>query len=166
MVPDQFSTIEEKLGIAWKFLTGEARCFRFFEGLALHDVKEIDRRIVLPMSLQGANHLAATVLLMDREDAEHLAATMFGVSPSELSESDIADACREACNVLSGAIVEYLSTDDPVDIGIPDQIGAARYQSVLNASSVKAYSEGSADNHHLMLVLFDPLIGPTHQEGG
>lgn len=69
--------IEEKLSKAWKFLTGEDRCFCFYEGPVLLEDKETDRRIVLPLSLGKESHLAAWVLLIDRENAECLAATMF-----------------------------------------------------------------------------------------
>ena len=162
-VPDQFSRIEEKLSKAWKFLTGEDRCFRFYEGPILLEGKETDRRIVLPLSLGKESHLAASVLLIDRENAECLAATMFGIGRNALREADVADACAEACNVLSVAIVEYLSENAPVEIGLPERMGAALYQAALSTGSVRAFSEGRQDKHQLMLVIFDPLIGPPPQ---
>lgn len=139
-------------------MTGEERRFRFYEGVTHHELKDVDRRIMLPITVHDTHHLAAIALLIDREDAERLAASMFGVLPEDLVEVDIADACAEACNVLSGAIVNYLSANDQVDIGLPKSVGAARYQSVLLANVIKAYSEGRSNNHQLTLVIFDPLI--------
>lgn len=162
----QSLVIEEKLGAAWTFLTGERRCFRFFEATALRDIQGIDRRIVLPMALHHAHHLAATALLIDRDDAEQLAASMFGIARAELSEADVADACAEACNVLSTAIVEYLSATDQVDIGLPEAMEEARYQTMLGASGIRAYSEGSSEHHQLTLVVFDPLKEPLFRERG
>lgn len=165
MSPDRFEEIEKKLGAAWKFLTGEERCFRFFEATALRDVQGIDRRIVLPMSISHTDHLAATALLIEREDAEQLASSMFDVARTDLSEADIADACAEACNVLSTAMVEYLSGEESVDIGLPRLMEAGRYRRVSSASGIKAYSEGTSDHHQLTLVVFDPLKEPMSREG-
>ena len=162
---DQFLNIETSLCAAWKFLAGEERCFKFFEGPALREGPVADRRIVLPLSLGTENHLAASVLLIDREDAERLAATMFGIARAELSEADVADACAEACNVLSVAIVEYLSESDPVDIGVPERMTPGCYEAVLNTGNVRAFSEGRRDDRQLTLVVFDPLVGPPPLEG-
>ncbi|MEI7611907.1 MAG: chemotaxis protein CheX [Betaproteobacteria bacterium] len=145
-------------------MTGEERRFRFFEGVAQQELKDVDRRIMLPITLQNTRHQAAIALLVERDDAEKLAASMFGVSRQDLLEADIADACAEACNVLSGAIVDYLSANDQVEIGLPKSVEAAGYQSVLLTSVIKAYSEGRSDNHQLTLVIFDPLIESKHQE--
>jgi hypothetical protein len=162
--PAQFSEIEEKLRAAWFFLSGEFRCFRFCEGMNLQDEKDVYRRIVLPISLHNVHHLAAIVLLIDREDAEKLATSMFAISKTDLTDADIADACVEACNVLSGAIIGYLNAHDQVEIGIPKAIGSDGYQLLLNGSEIKACSDGNSDNHHLMLVIFDPLVEPKYTE--
>ncbi|MEI7430100.1 MAG: chemotaxis protein CheX [Betaproteobacteria bacterium] len=164
-IPDQVIEIEDKLRVAWGFLTGEDRCFRFVEDMTQHEGAPIDRRIVLPISLPNAKHQSAIALLIGREDAEQLASSMFGVLKTDLAEADIADACAEACNVLSGAIVEYMSTTEQIEIGLPTAIEAAGYQSVLLGSNIKAFFEGKSDKQHLTLVIFDPLVEPRPQGG-
>lgn len=162
-MPAQILEIQEKLRTAWNFLTGEDRCFRFVDGMTQQDGNNVHRRIVLPISSPDAKQRAAIALLIGREDAEQLASSMFGVLRKDLAEEDIADACAEACNVLSGAIVEYLSASEQIQIGLPTAIEAADYQSVLLGSNIKAFFEGKSDNQQLTLVIFDPLVEPKHQ---
>lgn len=161
---DQFARIEEKLCVAWKFLSGESRRFHFYEGMSFQDAENVRRRMVLPVILHDAGHLAAIALLIDQDDAEKLAAWMFGILRQDLIEENIVDACAEACNVLSGAIIEYLSAHDQVEVGIPMQIDPDEYQSVSNASEVKAYSNGELNGHQILLVIFDPLAETKHME--
>jgi len=156
--------IEARLSSIWEALARESRTFRLVANGPGAGAAEGDRRIVLPLGLDDASHRAGVALVIPREDAETLASVMFDTEPSALAQSDIDDACAEACNVFSGCLIEYLPCGNLADIGLPEAMALDGYRLVSLASGIRALFEAREQDRKLVVILFDPMSG--YEPGG
>jgi hypothetical protein len=151
--------IEARLSGVWEALARESREFRLVLDVQPSPVSDGERRIVLPVGLDDPSHRAGVALVISHEDAKTLASVMFDLAPAALEQSDIDDACAEACNVFSGCLVEYLPSGYLADIGLPEAMALEGYRKVSLASGVKALFEASQHDRRLAVILFDPMSG-------
>jgi hypothetical protein len=102
-------------------------------------------------------------LVLDRHDAIQIAAAMFAVPAEMLSDEDIDDASREACNVMSGCLTQTLSRGPRLDFERPHEMAAAAYCALWRASRVLVSFEGSGNASRVTLTAFDRLHEPAAQ---
>lgn len=149
--------MEARLNSVWEALARESRSFRLVADVQRCTSHVGDRRIVLPVGLDDPSHRAGVALVISEQDAENLASVMFDLPSESLAINDIDDACLEACNVLSGCLVEYLPSGYLAEIGLPQAMALQGYREVSLASGVKALFEAGQNARRLTVVLFDPL---------
>ena len=58
-------------------------------------------------------------LVISPDNVRQVASNLFGVPASELSEADVEDALREACNVLGSCVASAIPAAFDARIGIP-----------------------------------------------
>lgn len=148
-----------KLEPAWVFLSGSAR--HFVQG-QVQDSRpgEREHTIVLPVHLHADRpaRLMAVCLLIDDSEAVDVARFMFGIPTGEVSADDVTDACKEACNVMGGALIMSDQDKHTVEIGIPQEIPSDRFSELRRHAviSVTFASENDA-GRRVVITVFDAI---------
>lgn len=142
-----------KLSKAWAFLSGEEVSFteKPTEQIATdkHDVT-----VILPVLNDGDNkkRSMAIGLSIDKAQANRVASYMFGLDQSELTESDIKDACKESCNVLGGGLIQTSHSS----LGIPEEISAENFLDLQqHARFHVTFASDSPVENHIVLTIID-----------
>lgn len=162
--------IEHRLARAWEFLRGQRHGFHTAPPVPARATTPGGRHLLLPIGRLDRPDRAAVGLLIDRHEAEAVAAAMFAVPAERLTEADIDDACAEACNVLSGCVVDLLRPTGragaaELDLGLPHALPAEHYRALFLASTRLALYELDAEpdapsGPDVRLVVFDPVCEP------
>jgi hypothetical protein len=161
---DDSETIETRLTRAWAFLSGAQVVFRHVTDPALTAQQVGDEKhVVLPVEIPTTDRHAALGLVLDRSDALDIATAMFALPAEELSEEDVDDACREACNVISACLLERLPENPALRPGLPRSLDASRYRALVDHGLLQAQFEGQA--HSIISVsVFDPVADSYAKE--
>jgi hypothetical protein len=156
--------VEARLTDAWVFLSGRARHFARF--VAAPEPESIPGAKHLLMAATRATQvtLVGVGLVLRRQDAVEIAAAMFALPADELSDEDIDDASREACNIMSGCLTPTLSQGGEVDFERPREVPAAGYCAMLGSSQVLACYESRDCDGRVTVTAFDPLGGSRPAE--
>jgi hypothetical protein len=155
--------IETRLTRAWAFLSGAQVVFRHVPDPTLPDRVGDEKHVVLPVDMPTTDRHAALGLVLDRSDALAIAAAMFDLPVEELSEEDVDDACREACNVISACLLEKLPDHPALQPGLPLSLDASRYRGLVDHGLLQAQFEGHA--HRIISVsVFDPVAASYAKE--
>jgi hypothetical protein len=111
--------MSEKLAKSWKFLGGVDLTFSLSSKAISGDGRHT-HRVVLPVTLEDpqASRAMAISLIIHETEAKRVSAHMFGLNQNEVTEDDIKDACKEACNVLGGGLI----MDPNSKLGIPFEV--------------------------------------------
>lgn len=148
-----------KLDPAWAFLSGSVR--HFAEGRD-QDARpgEREHAIVLPVHLHEdlPTRLMAVGLLINDLEAVDVARFMFGIPTGEISPDDVADACKEACNVLGGCLVTSYSDTHTVEIGLPQELPPTRFSELQrNAVICVTFSSETDAGRRIVVTVFDAI---------
>ncbi len=160
---DDSETIETRLTRAWAFLSGAQVVFRHVTDPALPALAGDEKHVVLPVDMPTADRHAALGLVLDRSDALDIAAAMFALPVEELSEEDVDDACREACNVISACLLEKLPEHPALQPGLPLSLDAHRYRALVDHGLLQAQFEGHAQRI-ISVSVFDPVAASYAKE--
>lgn len=142
-----------KLSKAWAFLSGEEVNFTERSFDLKNDCKH-DVTVILPVICDGSpkNRGMAIGLSIDQAEANRVASFMFGLELSELTESDIKDACKESCNVLGGGLIQTSNSS----LGIPEEISAENFQDLQQHSKFHVtFASDSPVENHIVLTIID-----------
>lgn len=140
------------LSRAWHFLSGAERQFMF----------HIEQQVALAcaefsyfMPVEVADKRTGGIgVLMQRSDAQAIAAHMFGSDASALAETDLHDACAEACNVFSDCVALHIGGNSDVHIGLPFLAGPAEYAQIASESIPAAIYSGCSLQPPLYVVVY------------
>jgi hypothetical protein len=69
----------------------------------------------------------------------------------------VVDACGEACNVLSGCVVQELDGGTPLELGLPVHLIASEYTELTSNSTLRLSFEAGPVARDVLMYLFDPL---------
>jgi len=100
---------------------------------------------------------AAVSLVVSEAQARDIAAVMLGVPHDTLTDADVVDACGEACNVLSGCVVQELDGGTPLELGLPVHLIASEYTELTSNSTLRLSFEAGPVARDVLMYLFDPL---------
>lgn len=166
-------SIEDRLASAWAFLRGRHDGFHPAPLEPERAAPQAGHHLLLPIGRLDRPDRAAVGLVIDRGEAEAVASAMFALPREALTDEDVADACAEACNVLSGCVVDLLRPASPseaggLDLGLPRAVAADAYEAVSLASRLLALYElegsGAPSCADVRLVVYDPVQGPWGDE--
>lgn len=159
-------SIEDRLASAWAFLRGRHDGFHPAPLVPERAAPQAGHHLLLPIGRLDRPDRAAVGLVIDRGEAEAVASAMFALPRESLTDEDVADACAEACNVLSGCVVDLLrpTSSGGLDLGLPRAVAADAYEAVSLASRLLALYElegsGAPSCADVRLVVYDPVQGP------
>ena len=145
--------LSEKLHQSWKFLSGSELTFRELKSaMRSPDHHYLSVMIPIGASQQEPSNGIAIGLLISEEQAARVASYMFDVDINNLTKEDIADACKETCNVLGGA----LSFDDENKLGIPKTVSQEHFTELQDTSAftVTFASNAPYEGHVVLTILF------------
>ncbi len=146
----------EKLSKSWDFLAGEKRVFEF-ASVPLAKLQGGDFGYVLPITMADDGRIGGVGIVVTRPDAQKIGVHMFGLGVHDLSESDLRDACSEACNIFSDCVAMLISDNTSVGIGLPQAVACDTFAAILERSSVMATFQSASQSAVLSVVVFEVL---------
>ena len=155
----EIEAVATRLSQAWQFLSGERRDFELIEQKRyLHNLQEFS--FFMPMEVKTEARTGGLAVLIPREDAVRVAAYMFAVSPDEVQEADLKDACAEVCNVFSDCIVMHVSGNEDVSVGLPC-MADNQFITISKNSVIAAIYQSNIELGNLVVVVYDVLRQPS-----
>jgi hypothetical protein len=145
--------ISANLAQSWKFLSGEDREFKSIDSLTPPQYQE--HTYYLPVDVEDAGKRFAVAVLMQTLDATTVASYMFGLDPSQLSESDLNDACGEICNVISSRRLLQLSDQAIISPGTPCYLQKHTYLDTIARGQLEAGYKSTQDDRTLYILVSD-----------
>jgi hypothetical protein len=156
--------VESRLADAWVFLSGRTRDFARFAFPADPCFPPGGRHLLMRATRARRDQPVGVGVVLDRQDAVQIASAMFAVPAEELSEEDINDASREACNVMSGCLTQTLSAGLRLDFDCPLELAATGYSTMWHTSRVMVSFEGRGRDSRVTVTAFDPLSEASYLE--
>jgi len=148
---------QARLATAWERLLGERRTFHVGPMQPPAVRPDGSRCVILPIVLKRLGTRAAVSLVVSEAQARDIAAVMLGVPHDTLTDADVVDACGEACNVLSGCVVQELDGGTPLELGLPVHLIASEYTELTSNSTLRLSFEAGPVARDVLMYLFDPL---------
>jgi len=117
------------LSRVWRFFRGQHRAFEPCDQADVPADPGLCHR--LDLWVEPGRQARALVLLLHVSDASAVASFMFGLSPEEVGASDMADACKELCNVLADRTFLGLRPEQVLDFGQAEALKPEQVQQLL-----------------------------------
>jgi hypothetical protein len=154
----QLQAMEAHLAKTWKVLVGEDLNF-CAQSICSQDLLT-QHYFVVTLHPHPSGHLAGVGLAIGEQDARQLASQMFAQAANKLSSADIADACRELCNVFASGVPTHINKNLMLDLGLPSPIRHEQFRIILAASSVSSSFIARLPDRHIQVIVFDHLEIP------
>lgn len=143
------------LGQSWHFLAGQERTFEWMQHPQTPEYAPYSYFLAFEIAAQ--HRIAGVGVLVEPADALAVASHMFGQAPETLQESDLRDACSEACNILSDSIAVHISGDADMTIGLPYAVSLDEYVKTSTHSTASAIYCSHTPQAKLHVIVFHTL---------